>query len=434
MSWNDCLLLAAPALPLLLAIPVLRRFIPGFQYLAIAPAFLLLFVSDDQVVELPWLLLGTVFVSSSETQLLLLLAVMIWVPAMMILSTTISTDDDSYISNRHYTFYLLTLGGYLGTILAADVVGFFTFSTLAGYSFYGLLDIGGDIDKRARRVYLYFIIAADLLLFEALLIIASATEQLDYDSVREAIAGSTFSQMYVAIVLLGFSLKAGFWPLHLWLLLAFRSVRMPTVILLAGVPVTIGLLGIVRWLPMGEITLPTMGMIIQALGGIALLYAIFSGLIWRQLNVIPAYVTIFVTGWFNIALGAGLRNAAVWGQYAHLIPIYIIILGGGLAFLTIGIHRYLAGNSSQANQQKQSDKISRWFEGWSNIIVHHCNVIGLESLPRLRTSCLATIESIMQIDVWKKALQTGENFLQHWSLAVALFLLLVITIVLVAVI
>ncbi len=130
---------------------------------------------------------------------------------------------------------------------------------------------------------------------------------------------------------------------------------------------------------------------------------------------------------FSIALGTGLRDPAVWNQYAYLIPVYIISLGVGLALLTIGIHRYVARNSSQANQQKQSDKISRWFEGWSSIIVHHCNVIGLESLPRLRTSCLATIESIMQIDAWKKALQTGEHFLQHWSLAVTLFLLLVIT-------
>ena len=270
-------------------------------------------------------------------------------------------------------------------------------------------------------------------MFEALLIIASVTEQLDYDAVRVAIAGSSLSQLYVAIVLLGFSLKAGFWPLHFWLLLAFRSARPPAVILLVGVPVTIGLLGIVRWLPVGYVTLTAAGMIIQALGGIALLYAIFSALIRRQLKAFSAYVTIFVTGLFSTALGTGLRDPAVWNQYAYLIPIYIISLGVGLALLTISIHRYEARNSSQVNQQKQTDKISSWFQGWSSVIVQYCNVIGLEFLPRLRASCLVIIESIVQIDAWKKALQTGEYVLQHWSLAVAFFLLLVITIALIAV-
>ena len=154
MSWSDYLLLAVPVLPLLLAFPVLRQFIPGFQYLAIAPAFFLLFVSDNQVVELPWLLLGTVFVSSSETQLLLLLAIMLWLPAMFLLSAASKGNDDSYISNRHYTFYLLTLGGYLGTILAADVVAFFAFSTLTGLAFTDCWVMAKIIQRNAPDVFI----------------------------------------------------------------------------------------------------------------------------------------------------------------------------------------------------------------------------------------------------------------------------------------
>jgi NADH:ubiquinone oxidoreductase subunit 4 (subunit M) len=276
-------------------------------------------------------------------------------------------------------------------------------------------------------------VMADLLLFEAVLLAASVTEEQSFDAVREAMVSSSYSGMYVSIVVLGFALKAGLWPLHYWLSLAYRSARPPVVVLLAGVPVAIGLLGIVRWLPLGEITLPAMAMIAQGLGAAAMVYVLLSGLIQRQLKALSAYVTIFATGLFVVGLGTVLRNPDVWTTLAHMVPVFIFSLSIGLALLTTAISWLVDKVPSLHMQEKQSDNTTLWFERWSGKIVAQGRVMGLDTLPRLRARCLATAESCLQIHAWKKALQTGEFTLQRWTLAITLLLLVAMTVVLLVV-
>lgn len=336
MNLTNFLLLLVPALPLLLAIPLLRRYVPGFQYLAILPMLVMSLLTDDAQVELPWLLLGTGFASTSDTQILLLMSALFWLPAAYLLSVDNKVNNQGRTNGSRSTFFLLILAGYLGAVLTTELVGFFTFSTLMGYGFYGLLSYGAEQTvKRAARVYLYFIVLADLLLFEALLIAGSVTRELDFNTLQEAMADSDSSVLYQTMVLLGFSLKAGIWPLNYWLVSAFRSARSGVTILLAGVPVTVAILGLVRWLPLGEIVMPELGMFISGLGVAALVYAIFYALLRRQLNSLTAYATIFATGAFTIVLGAVLSEPQRWAHYEHIVMIFIISFGSVIAILSM---------------------------------------------------------------------------------------------------
>lgn len=423
MSMSDLLLLLSPGWPLLLLLPWLRRLIPRVEYVALLPVLVLLFLPDDNFVELPWLLFNTGFSYSSETRLLLLMAVLLWLPAAFYLST-IRNNGDGLENERSLTFFLLTLGGYLGAILAIDVVGFFTFSTLMGYGFYGLLvTTGEEVVKRAGRIYLFFIVVADLLLFEAVLIAASVTEEQSFDVIRETMAGSSLSGLYLSMVILGFALKAGIWPFHFWLPLAFRSARPPAVLLLAAVPVTIGLLGIVRWLPLGEIFFPVTGMIFQVLGGAAIAYAVITWLLQRELKTLPAYVTIFSTGLFTVAIGTVLDNPVIWKQYAELAIYFIALMAIAVALLTSAIGWREARKPSVDSLLKESETTGLWFERWAAFIIRRANEMGLGTLPRLRASCLATTMSYLQTGSWKKLMQAGELVLQRWSVAIILFLL-----------
>jgi len=80
-------------------------------------------------------------------------------------------------------------------------------------------------------------------------------------------------------------------------------------LLLVGVPVAIGMLGAVRWLPLGEITTPGLGLTIQGLGVAAMLYAVLAGVKRTQLKLLPAYAAIIATGMLAIILGAGQAPA-----------------------------------------------------------------------------------------------------------------------------
>ncbi len=416
------LLLSVPGWPLLLAFPALRSRLPcpWSCYIALLPALILLAVPTVFSVDLPWLLLGTGLGIGGASRWLLAMSVAVWAGAATLLHAPTGQPED----NRFTTFFMLSLAGNLGAILATDLVGFFAFSTLMGYSFYGLLvNAGNRAARRAGRVYLGLLILADLALFEALLIAAATAEDLSFEAARQAMAQSAAPGLYLSMVLIGFALKAGTWPLHFWLPPAFRSARLAVALLLGGVPVAIGLLGAVRWLPLGEIALPDLGLIIQGLGVVAMLYAIMVGLIRAKLKTLPAYAAILATGLFVTALGAGLADPAVWNRYENRAHFFIVFLGLGLAVLTVGTGWWKERNPYSDAPAKQDDDSNPWFERWPGAVVRWCGQMGFDTLPRLRAAWLAEVGHLRPIRAWQRSLDRSERFLQRWSLAITLFLL-----------
>jgi len=326
------LLLSVPGLPLLLAFPALRSRLFWPCHLALLPAVFLLAVPTDFSIEVPWLLFGTGLGIDGVSRWLLVMSVLLWAAAAILLHASTGQAAD----NRSTTFFLLTMAGNLGVILATELVGFFTFSALMGYGFYGLLVGSGDAAaRRAGRVYLGFMVLADLALFDALMIAAATTGGLGYEAVHHAMTRSPASGLYLLMVLIGFTLKAGAWPLHFWLPLTFRSSRPAVALLLGGVPVAIALLGMVRWLPLGEITSPDLGVGIQWLGLTAAIYGTVVGLMQSHPRTLLAYAGMVVTGLFITILGSGLEwpllGLAVQGT-AHL---FILYLGLTLAALVL---------------------------------------------------------------------------------------------------
>ncbi len=449
MTMTESLLLLTPGLPLLLAAQWLRRFVPRFEYVAILPALLLLLFAEQSRVDLPWLLLGSGLGFVKQTPLLLSMALLLWLPAAFSLSVRLQRNESSpsseITSQRYSTFFLLTLSGYLATILAMDVVGFFTFSTLMGYSFYGLLINDGDSNrKRAGRLYLYFFIVADLLLFEAALIAVVATGNLSFSAVRDAnlsinmvrdvnlnfevvraaLISSSHSVTYLSLVIIGFALKAGFWPFYFWLPLAFRAATPPAALLIGGVPVAIALLGLVRWLPLGDITLPLAGMIIQLSGAAAILFSLVYALILRELKTLPTQLTLLTTGLFTVALGVGLSKPYLWQEYGHLAYFYIVFMSLALALLTAVIAWRQDGKLSTDKSMEPTEVRVMWIEHVSEMIVYHIRTLGMETLPRWRASFLVTTQYYLHIPVWKKALQNAEFILRRWSFTITLLVLL----------
>jgi multicomponent K+:H+ antiporter subunit D len=334
---NAWLLLSVPGLPLLLAFPALRSRLPRPCLLALLPAVILLLMPTAFSIEVPWLLFGSGLGLDDTSRWLLAMAVMLWAIAATVLQAPAGQPAD----NRLTVFFLLTMAANLGAILATDLVGFSVASSLMGYGFYGLLVAGGDaVVRRAGRVYLGFMIVADLILFEVLLIAAATTGDLDFAAVHHAIAlsqeGAPASGWYVSMVLAGFALKAGIWPLHFWLPLTFRSVRPAVALLLGGVPVAIALLGMVRWLPLGEISLPDLGTGMQWLGLATAVVGTVVGLSQTHPRALLAYACIVVTSLFVTILGSGLEWPMIGSVLQGAAHLFILALGFTLAALVAG--------------------------------------------------------------------------------------------------
>ncbi len=424
------LLLSVPLLPIVLTFPSLRSRIPYPCHIALLPAVVLLAVPSVVSIELPWLLFSSGLGAVGSSRWLLAMSVVIWAAAATLLQSPAIQAAD----NRITVFFLLTMAANLGAILTTDVVGFFTFSALMGYGFYGLLVAGGDeAARRAGRIYISFMIVADLLLFEVLLITFATTSDMGFEAVRHALSRSASPGLYISLVLAGFALKAGIWPLHSWLPLAFRSARPAVALLVGGVPIAMGLLGMVRWLPLGEITLPGLGLIIQLLGVAAILYAIVAGAKRVQLKLLPAYAAMIATGFFATLVGAGLADPAAWKQYGNWSAFFIVSLGLGIALLVTAIRWLQASRDNPAASAKQADDSSLWIERLAGAVVGWGREMGFDTLPRWRTSWLAMAGRLLQPRAWHKALDAAEHSLQHWIFAVTLLLLLGIVITLLSI-
>ena len=491
------LLLSVPGLPLLLAFPALRSRLPRPCHLALLPAVILLAVPAAFSIEVPWLLFGSGLGIDAASRWLLAMSVVLWGGA----ATLLQTPTGQAVDKRLTVFFLLTMATHLGAILATDLVGFFTFAVLMGYGFYGLLIAAGDeTAQRAGRIYLVFMVVADLVLFEALLIAAATTVDLDFEAVHHALAlsqeGAPASGLYVSMVLAGFALKAGIWPLHFWLPLAFRSARPAVALLLGGVPVAIALLGMVRFLPLGEITLPDLGAGIQWLGLTAAIYGTVVGLMQSHPRTLLAYAAMVITSLFVTLLGSGLEWPLPGSALQERVPLFIMTLGFTLAALVTGsmladkvtvqsallvtarrvgvlllvlspLMTVLLTRPSGGGERlfSESGLVALWpwwmlctvllafrwlylllrrqgetmnapasmippgdfwpvLERWFSQSTHWFMSMGLQLLPRWRSSGLAAAGRLLQVRVWQKALDAGERALQGWSLAVALLLLL----------
>jgi formate hydrogenlyase subunit 3/multisubunit Na+/H+ antiporter MnhD subunit len=421
------LLLSVPGLPLLLAFPVLRSYLPRPCYFALIPVIILVSVPVTFSIEIPWLLFATGLGIDEISRLLLAMSVLIWVASAGLLQASGSYSSDE----RIITYFMLTLAGDLGAILATDLVTFFMFSTLLGYGFYALLVAGeGEEARQSGRVYLGFMIIADLVLFEALLIAGTMTDDLGFAAVHDALAQSPSLDLYLLMVLIGFAIKVGLWPLHFWLTLVFRSSRPALSILLGGVPIAIGLLGMARWLPLGEITSPNLGMFMQSLGIIALFYTILSGLIRAQLRMLPAYISIIATGIFAIAMGAGLSDTAVWNQYENLFYIFIVSFAIVFAVLVMATRWWESKYACRITPVKQSDYLSLWFKQYWPAVI---NYVKGQGVFNGWCQLSAKLDFLWQKCSWNRILKYSERSLQHWSIAITLFLLLGIIIVLIGV-
>jgi len=342
---NNLLLVTAILWPLLLALPVIHSKLRVSRQLAIIPAAILLLLPGDASLSLPTILFGSELHLDTDSRWILAMSVVVW-----FIAATLSSSKTASTSSHETSFFMMTLAGNMGVIFANDLVTFFSFSTLMSYSFYALLvDKHNDPAHRAGYWYLIFLILADLALFEAMLLAASISSDLRYDTLSQEMAGP-YSAFYMWMVVLGFAFKSGFWPFFFWLSSAYSSRSRITPVLLTAVPVAMGLLGLLRWLPVGEQAVYSLGIVLLCSGSAAILHMTF-GLFKHRLNaMLMARITVIVIGLSGTALGAVLIQPALWQSYGSFSHPIIALLGITPGVLSITMHRFFA-KQTHANEK-----------------------------------------------------------------------------------
>jgi formate hydrogenlyase subunit 3/multisubunit Na+/H+ antiporter MnhD subunit len=211
---------------------------------------------------------------------------------------------------RFIAFFMLTLTGNLGLIVSLDLATFYLFFALMTFAAYGLVIHAADAPAlRAGRVYIVMAVLGEGFLIAGLIAAAGATGTLQIAELRAALGTSPWRDTVLALLWVGFGVKAGLLGVHLWLPLAHPVAPTPASAVLSGAMIKAGLLGWLLFLPL-EAADPQWRSGLALWGLAAALFGVAAGLAQRDPKVMLAYSSISQMGLMLVALAVGSAGAA----------------------------------------------------------------------------------------------------------------------------
>lgn len=240
---------------------------------------------------------------------------------------------------RFAVWWLLTLAGSLGLFIVGDVVNFYLLFTLASLAAYGLIiHEQSTAAHRAGVAYVALALLAEAFLLIGLVMLAASHPDAN-PQIRSVVADLSASPLrdgVVAFFILGFGLKMGLVPLHVWLPLAHPAAPTPASAVLSGVLVKAGVIGLIRFLPF-EAGMAFWGVVLVGAGIATAYFGVIVGITQRRAKTILAYSTVSQMGLLAVLLGVGLDTADP--ATLHLGAYYAVhhTLVKGALFLGVGI-------------------------------------------------------------------------------------------------
>lgn len=339
------LLTLVPGLPLILAFAIfasrLRRLVINLAPWTALPALVAaLLVQPGVELEVSWFFIGGSIGLDLVGQRFLLLTALIWFMAAWYAQDYLAGEERS-----HYFmfFYLLSMASNFGLILAQDMLGFYLFFELMSFSAYGLIIYRQTREARqAGVVYIILLMVGEVSLITGMTLLASRMANIELATVATTMP----TTLSLSLILLGFAIKAGAVPLHVWLPLAHPVAPVPASAVLSGVMIKAGLLGWLRFLPTGlDMSMPGWAGLFLVLGLIAAFYGVVVGLGQQDVKTVLAYSSISQMGLMTMMVGCGLVVPRIWPQVIAAVSLYA--LHHGLAktslFLGVGMARRSTG-------------------------------------------------------------------------------------------
>lgn len=294
----------------------MRKMADRLLCFSVLPALFAAFIVPvDISVEVPWFFMGGRMGLDATGRVFLCVTAFIWLLSSWSVRKHFNSADKFA---RFYVLFLVAMAGNLGLILAQDMLGFYLFFALMSLASYGLIVQDQTVNsRRAGLVYLVWVMISEIALFVALVIVAGRTGSLDFAEIGHSSVG------FVTVILLyiSFGMKIGAFPLHGWMPLAYQSTPAPAAAVMAGAMVNAGLLGLLRFLPLGNTAFPQAAMFFVAAGSVSTLYGAVMGLGRKKAGQILAYSSMSQMGLMTVIFGLGCLSGEA-GRLA--IPVLIV--------------------------------------------------------------------------------------------------------------
>ncbi len=244
-------------------------------------------------------------------------------------------SEESTLHRFHF-FWLLTMAGNFTLILAQDMLVFYGGFALMSFSAYGLIVyLGKEEALRAGRIYIVMVVLGELLLTAGIILLAYAAGGIRFQD----LTGFPVSRVAVFCILAGFGIKAGIFPLHMWLPLAHPAAPVPASAILSGAMIKAGLLGWLRFLPAGESGVTDFSGALVMVGTITAFFGAAVGVTQSNPKTVLAYSSISQMGFMAVGMGMVMLGPDAAPGALVAVVLYAIhhSLAKGSLFLGVGM-------------------------------------------------------------------------------------------------
>jgi formate hydrogenlyase subunit 3/multisubunit Na+/H+ antiporter MnhD subunit len=315
-----------------------RDRVPALLALAPVPALAAALFAAGSEFVLPGMLPGVMLALDVPGAMLLGVVALLWITAGFYASAWLRGSSGA---GRFSVWWLLTLTGSVGVFMAADLVSFYLVFSMVSLAAYGL--VVHDSTPRARwagGVYVSLAVLGEAFLLLGFVFLGQATPSGSL-LIRDAVAAlptSPWHDATLALLILGFGLKLGLVPFHVWMPLAYSAAPIPAAAVLSGAAVKAGVIGLIRFLPL-DTSLQGWGTVLVAAGFFSAFYGVVVGITQSNPKTVLAYSSVSQMGLLATILGVGLVTGDNGvGLAASFYAAHHVLVKGGL-FLAIGVVR-----------------------------------------------------------------------------------------------
>ncbi len=240
--------------------------------------------------------------------------------------------------SAHYALYLILFISLMLIVIARDAILFLMAWEMMTVSSYFLIVFYDEEETVRKAGYLNLIAThtGTFCLWIMFFLMGKQAGSMDFDQMFSTSFPLSLAGLIFVLAILGFGVKAGFIPLHIWLPHAHPAAPSHVSAVLSGVMIKMGIYGLMKVIfilkdlpPWSAVTLLFIGMI-SGVGGV--LYALGQ----HEIKKLLAYHSIENIGIITLGLGIGL-----WGQINH-VPL-VMVVGYAGALLHVFNHAIFKG-------------------------------------------------------------------------------------------
>ena len=320
---------------------------PGWRRLALRlapwaalPALLAaIFLPAHTSLDLPWLFLGCAIELDTLARVFLCFSAGLWLAAGVYAQGFLESTNDPKVPS-FFAWFLGTMGGNLVLIPAQDMITYISFFTLMSFCAYGLI-VHERTEKNlfAGRLYIAMSVLGEIAAFGGLVWVCFLAEgTVSFSAGVTGIEDASHRSAILLLLFLGFGIKLGIMPLHVWLPLAHPAAPTPAHTVLSGVMIKTGLLLWMRMFPFEGIVMDWAGILI-ALGLFSAITAALIGMTHHRPKVLLAYSSVSQMGLAATGVGMGLALAGHSEGVLAMLSIFAAhhAIAKGSLFLGVGL-------------------------------------------------------------------------------------------------